>query len=106
VLRTPSGPASITIAKAVTKTLRETYFCRRPYKESPTMIKSDFSQILDAASTLPLDAREELIEILHKRTIEQRRVEIARDIKNARAEHKRGKAKATRSADIMKELLS
>lgn len=41
------------------------------------MIKTIFSEILDAAGALPIDAREELIEILHKRTIEERRTEIA-----------------------------
>lgn len=70
------------------------------------MIKTIFSEILDAAGALPIDAREELIEILHKRTIEERRTEIAQDIKNARAEHKRGKTKPAGSSDLMKELLS
>lgn len=55
------------------------------------MIKANFSETLDAAVALPLDTREELIEILHKRMIEDWREEIAQDIKNARSEHKSGK---------------
>jgi hypothetical protein len=69
------------------------------------MIKGSFSEILDAAGALPIDQREELIEILHKRTIEERRAEIAHDIKIARTEHKKGKSKAIESDDLMKELL-
>lgn len=70
------------------------------------MIKTNFSEILDAAGTLPVDAREELIEILQKRTVEKRRTEISREIRNARSEHKKGKSKATSSNELMKELLS
>lgn len=70
------------------------------------MIKRDFSEILDAAGSLPVDAREELIEILQKRTVEERRAEISREIKNARNEHKKGKSKAVAGDELMKELLS
>ena len=53
------------------------------------MLKTNFSEILDAADTLSVDARETLIEILQKRTIEERRAEIAREIKKAKNKYKR-----------------
>jgi hypothetical protein len=92
--------------KPVTGTGYERYFYRVHQQGEPIMIKTNFSEILDAAGTLPVDAREELIEILQKRTVEERRTEISREIKNARSEHKKGKSKAVSSNELMKELLS
>lgn len=66
----------------------------------------NFSGVLEAAENLPLDAQEELIEILKKRGIEQRRGELARDVRNARAEYKRGRSKPSTVRDIMQEIVS
>lgn len=69
------------------------------------MKKTDnFAGVLEAAESLPLDAQEELIEILKKRTIEQRRRELAGEIRNARSEYKRGLSKASTVKDIMQEI--
>lgn len=54
----------------------------------------------------PVDAREELIELLQKRTIEERRSEIARDVRSTRSKYKKGKSKRVSSNELMKELLS
>jgi len=70
------------------------------------MIKANFAEILDAAATLPVDAREELIEILQKRTIEERRKTITREIKGARDDHKKKKSRKVTSSEFMDELLS
>lgn len=71
------------------------------------MKKSEnFSGVLEAAENLPLDAQEELIEILKKRGIEQRRGELARDVRNARSEYKRGRSKPSTVKDIMQEIVS
>ena len=69
------------------------------------MKKTNFADVLDAAASLPVDEREELVELLHKRTIEERRTELAKDIKNARAELKNRKSSAASVKDIMKEIL-
>ena len=70
------------------------------------MKKTNFAQVLEAAGSLPIDAQEELVEILHKRTIAERRDELAKDIRKARVEYKRNKCKAVTSVEIMSEILS
>lgn len=69
------------------------------------MKKINFSDVLEAAGNLPLDAREELVEILHKRSIEERRNKLAKEIKNARTEYKQKKCKTVSAHDIMKEII-
>ena len=69
------------------------------------MKKSNFADVLDAAGSLPLDEREELVELLNKRTIEERRGELSKDIKNARADYKSHKYSAASAKNIMKEIL-
>ncbi len=70
------------------------------------MKKINFAEVLDAAGSLPVDEREELVELLQKRTIEERRAELSRDIKNARADYKHRKYAAASAKDIMKEILA
>lgn len=70
------------------------------------MKKSTFSDVLDAAGGLPVEEREELIELLQKRAIEERRAELCRDIKNARSDYKNRKYSIASADNIMKELLS
>jgi predicted XRE-type DNA-binding protein len=66
---------------------------------------STFSDALEAANNLSLDAKEQLIEILRKRNIEQRRNELAAEIRSARSDFKHGRCKATTTDDIMTEIL-
>ena len=70
------------------------------------MKKASFSEVLDAAESLPLDAKEELLEILHKRTIDERREELVKDVRNARLEHKRGKSKIVTANSLLDEIVS
>lgn len=70
------------------------------------MRKTLFADVLEAADDLSLDAKQELIDILHKRTVEERRQELARNIKQARSEFRNGKAKAASVSDLMKDILS
>ena len=70
------------------------------------MKKSNFADVLEAAGNLSIDAREELLEILQKRTIAERRNELAKDIRNARAEYKRNKCKTVTADDIIDEIVS
>jgi hypothetical protein len=69
------------------------------------MKKTTFADVLDAAGCLPVEEREELVELLHKRTMEERRAELCRDIKNARADYKNRKYSVATADAIMKELL-
>jgi len=70
------------------------------------MKKKHFEDVLEAATNLPIDAREELVEILNKRTIEERRNELAKDLKNARNEYKINHCRPSSVNEIMKEILS
>jgi hypothetical protein len=70
------------------------------------MKKSTFSDVLDAAGSLRVDEREELVEILQKRTIEERRAEFVKEIKNARQDYKSRKCTAASADSIMKAILS
>ena len=70
------------------------------------MKKSTFGDVLDAAGSLPVQEREELVELLHKRTIEDRRAELCQDIKSARSDYKNRKYVVASADSIMKELLS
>jgi hypothetical protein len=72
----------------------------------PLKKQSDFSTVLEAAEHLPLDAQEELVEILHKRTVEQRRTELAAEVRSARADFKKGHCKATSAEAIMADILA
>jgi hypothetical protein len=65
-----------------------------------------FSTLLEAAEHLPLDDQEELVEILHKRTVEKRRSELAAEVRAARADNKRGRSKAATANAIMEEILA
>jgi hypothetical protein len=69
-------------------------------------MKTSFADVLDAAGNLRVDEREELVELLQKRTIEERRTELAKDIKNARSDYKNHKYSVASANGIMKELLS
>jgi len=70
------------------------------------MKKVTFSDVLEAAGSLPIDEREDLLELLHKRTVEERRTELAKDTKNARADFRHGRIKAVSADALMKEILS
>ncbi len=70
------------------------------------MKRNTLDTVLDAAGSLALDEREELVELLHKRTIEERRNLLASDIKASRDEFRRGKTHPTTVDSIMKEIIS
>ena len=68
------------------------------------MKKSTFADVLDAAGSLCLDERKELIELLHKRTIEERRSELVKEIKRARSDFKNRKYSSASADSIMKDI--
>jgi hypothetical protein len=65
-----------------------------------------FAEILEAADRLSPEDQETLIDILHRRAIENRRQEIAKDIRDAQQEFRKGRCRATTPTEIMKEILS
>ncbi len=61
-------------------------------------------QMLDNISRLPVDEQLMLAEIIKKRIVEQRRKEIAYNVRESLEEYKSGKAKTGSIDDLIKEL--
>jgi hypothetical protein len=65
-----------------------------------------FGEVLEAVDKLSLEEQETLIEVLHRRLIERRREEIARDIQQAQEEFQAGRSRSVTPEELMKEILS
>jgi len=63
-------------------------------------------KVLDKAMELTPSERDALIEILQKRRIQERRKEIANEIREARESYKNGKLKSLTAEEAIKELHS
>lgn len=63
-----------------------------------------FQRALEMIESLPEDQRESLIEIVKNRLIEERRDRLARSIKEAREDYRRGKVKKGSVDDLMRDL--
>jgi hypothetical protein len=60
----------------------------------------------EVSSELPLDDQESLSEILHRRVIERRREELAREVFQARQEYEQGDCRPVTADDLMSEILA
>lgn len=65
---------------------------------------ASFSEVLDAASGLSTDEQESLLNILGHRLIERRRLELAREIEEARTEFTTGQLRPASIDEIMNEI--
>ncbi|MBI3599588.1 MAG: hypothetical protein HY097_02970 [Nitrospinae bacterium] len=65
-----------------------------------------FEDVLEAADRLSMEEQETLIEILHRRMIEHRRAELAKDIQDAQQELREGCCRPITPEEIMKEIVS
>lgn len=68
------------------------------YQETP------FQKALDAIESLPVDSREEIIDIIKKRLVEDRREEIAANAREAVMEVREGRAKYGTIEDLKRDL--
>jgi len=68
--------------------------------------QSHLDQILDEIASLSLDEQEMLVDILKKRHIEQKRLRIAREVREAQREYKKGLTKRGTVEDLIKDLES
>ena len=68
------------------------------------MEKVNFDKALEMIESLPEEQRESIIEIVKLRLAEERRQSLARTIKEAREELKRGKARRGTVEDLMREI--
>lgn len=64
------------------------------------------NETLDSVMKLDFSSREMLLEILQKRQVEERRAEIEKNAKQAKAAFKSGKLKATTAEDTISNLNS
>jgi 16S rRNA C1402 N4-methylase RsmH len=64
-----------------------------------------FNDVLTAADHLSSDEKEELIDILQHRMVENRRKEIAREISHARQDYKKRAIKNYAHGELAKDLL-
>ena len=65
-----------------------------------------FAEVLDAVGKLTLPEQEELVDILHRRMIEQRRAEIVEDVRDAERELGAGGCRPASPSELMKDILS
>jgi hypothetical protein len=61
---------------------------------------------LEAADKLSLGDQEALLEVLHRRIIERRREEIAKDIEEAQQEFQAGQCRPITPSELMNEIVS
>ncbi|MBI4794539.1 MAG: hypothetical protein HY790_01635 [Deltaproteobacteria bacterium] len=64
------------------------------------------NNFLDEFSRLSLEDQGMLLDILKKRNIEQKRMRIVREVKEAQREHKKGLTKRGTVEDLMRDLES
>jgi hypothetical protein len=64
-----------------------------------------FTEVLEAAIRLTLPEQEELVDILHRRMIEQRRAELVNDIQDAEREFQAGECRPMSPSELVKEVL-
>ena len=65
-----------------------------------------YAEVLDATDRLSLEEQEALVDTLHRRTIERRRAELAKDVQDARREFDQGRCRETTPSELMKEISS
>jgi hypothetical protein len=63
-----------------------------------------FQEALDMIESLPESQQEDLIDLIRRRLVEQKRQKIAKCIRKARKEYAKGKVKRGSVDDLMKEL--
>lgn len=64
-----------------------------------------FEAVLEAADRLSLEDQESIVEILHRRVVEQRRTVLAGEIREAEEEYRAGGAESRSIQELMDEIL-
>ena len=63
-----------------------------------------FQDALETVEALPLYQQEDLIDIMRRRLAERKRMELAEQVRLARAEYARGEIRSGTVADLMREV--
>jgi len=66
----------------------------------------NFNDLLEGISRLPLEDQEMLVEIIQRRQVELKRLEIAREARNAMREYRQGLTKKGTVEDLFRDLES
>ena len=66
--------------------------------------ETTFNDVLESVDKLSLDEQETLLEVLHRRLIEYRRSDIAKEIQDAQNEFQQGYCQPATPSEIMKEI--
>lgn len=66
---------------------------------------TSFAEVLEAADRLPLDDQEMLADVLHRRTIAQRRHRLIAEVREAQEDCGKGEARPVSPHGIMAEIL-
>ena len=64
----------------------------------------NFQEALEIIESFPVEQREALIEIVQSRLVEERRDQLAQDIKEAQEKFRRGEVTRGTANDLMREL--
>jgi hypothetical protein len=65
-----------------------------------------FQEVLDAADKLSMEEQGTIIDILHRRMVDQRRKELTKEVLEARKEYQEGRCHQATSEEIIREILS
>ena len=65
-----------------------------------------FGEVLEVVDGLSREEQEALIEIVRRRVIDQRREELAEEIRDAQSEFQAGRCQPVTPAELMAEILS
>jgi hypothetical protein len=67
--------------------------------------ETPFARVLEAADRLSLEDQQSVVEILHRRILERRREDLAREIREAEEEFQAGKTEPRSAQELMEEIL-
>lgn len=65
-----------------------------------------FREVLEAVDALSLEEQEELMDVVRRRLIERRRLDLTSEIAEAEAEYDSGKCETRTPGELMREILS
>jgi hypothetical protein len=64
-----------------------------------------FDEALEMVDSMTIEEREQLLEILQKRLIDEKREELVKNIREAKQEYRKGKIKKGTVDDLMREIM-
>lgn len=68
--------------------------------------RNSFSDVLEAAESLTFEERKTLVDILHRRIIEQRRAELVKEVEDARREFQASECRPATPEQLIREMTS